>query len=295
MIIRETKRLILREWQEKDIDDFFFMNQDPKVMEYFPSLADRDKTAWLMGRFCEHHNCHGFSIYPVILKENNQFIGFCGLLSANFNSHFTPAVEIGWRFKSEYWGNGYAPEAANAMLEIGFTQFNLDEIVSFTSKNNLKSRRVMEKIGMSYNIKDEFNHPNLDDDSPLKCHVLYRIKNNQDSLRINLEKLENSLWQEETRFDLKYMNQILHAKFFEFGRSGKVYQREDTLDVKPQKIKAKIPLENFKIHHIKPDVIQVTYISETRLNKELQRASRSSIWINEQGNWQLYFHQGTKR
>ncbi|TNF65355.1 MAG: N-acetyltransferase [Gammaproteobacteria bacterium] len=178
MIIVETQRLILRTWQIDDISPMTKVNEDLKVMKYFPSIGNRDTTAWLIGRLEQHHNDHGFSLYPVILKQTNEMIGFVGLLTVGFQAHFTPAVEIGWRLGSQCWGNGYAPEAAYAMLEFGFNKIGLEKIVSFTVKDNLNSRRVMEKIGMTYDYKNDFNHPKIDTKNPLSKHVLYEIYKN---------------------------------------------------------------------------------------------------------------------
>ncbi|MCF6765498.1 GNAT family N-acetyltransferase [Thiotrichales bacterium 19S3-7] len=175
MIIVETKRLILRTWQLEDIAEMTKINQDPQVMRYFPKLGDRDTTAWFIGRLEQHHLDHGYSLYAVVLKQTNQMIGFVGLLNVNFQASFTPAIEIGWRLAAKYWGNGYAPEAANAMLDIAFNQFGLEKIVSFTVKDNLNSRRVMQKIGMKYDSKNDFNHPMVDSKSALARHVLYQI------------------------------------------------------------------------------------------------------------------------
>ena len=76
-----------------------------------------------------------------------------------FEAHFTPCVEIGWRLAHEYWGNGYAPEGAMAFLDYGFNELGLREIVSFTSENNLNSRKVMEKMGMIHHSEEDFDHP----------------------------------------------------------------------------------------------------------------------------------------
>ena len=102
-------------------------------------------------------------------------IGFLGLIPPSFEAHFTPAIEIGWRLASLHWNKGYATEGARAVLDYAFKQLKLDEIVSFTVPHNLASRRVMEKIGMHHNPNDDFDHPKLDQNSPLKRHVLYRI------------------------------------------------------------------------------------------------------------------------
>ena len=102
-------------------------------------------------------------------------IGFLGLMIPSFEAHFTPAVEIGWRLSSTHWNQGYATEGAKAVLHYAFTSLNLPEVVSFTAVNNLASRRVMEKIGLQHNPKDDFDHPKLEQNSPLRRHVLYRL------------------------------------------------------------------------------------------------------------------------
>lgn len=175
MAILETKRLILRAWQKSDVESMFTINQDPKVMEYYPSLQDKAQTQRFIERINQHQNKHGFSLYVVELKSTGEMIGYVGLLRPDFEAHFTPTVEIGWRLASQFWGQGYATEAAKAVLHYAFTQINLTEIVSFTTKDNLKSRRVMQKIGLSHDPKDDFDHPNLDKKNPLCRHVLYRI------------------------------------------------------------------------------------------------------------------------
>ena len=175
MNILETERLILRTWNEKDIAPMTAINQDPKVCEYLPSIGNRSTTEAMLQRFIKHFNEHHFSLYAVELKSTDEMIGFLGLIPPSFEAHFTPAIEIGWRLASMHWNKGYATEAALAVLDYGFNQLKLNEIVSFTVPKNRASRRVMEKIGLNHNPKDDFDHPKLDEDSPLKRHVLYRL------------------------------------------------------------------------------------------------------------------------
>ncbi|MEA3178556.1 MAG: hypothetical protein QOI59_2079 [Gammaproteobacteria bacterium] len=103
------------------------------------------------------------------------FIGFVGLWVPSFTSHFTPCVEIGWRLAKEHWGNGYATEAAVACLRFGFENLTLQQIVAFTAPLNKRSTAVMERIGMSRNPADDFDHPNVPPGDPLRRHVLYRM------------------------------------------------------------------------------------------------------------------------
>jgi len=175
MIVLTTKRLILRTWQNSDLEPMTAINQDSNVMEYFPGLQNTDQTLQFINRIKQHQDDHGFSLYAIEIKNTGEFIGFAGLLIPSFEAHFTPAVEIGWRLASSHWNKGFATEAAKAVLNFAFTKLNLEKVVSFTVENNLRSRRVMEKIGMHYDPEDDFAHPKLDKTSPLCRHVLYRL------------------------------------------------------------------------------------------------------------------------
>lgn len=175
MKILETDRLILRTWKPTDIELMAAIDQDPKVCQYLGAIGNRAATEAGIQRIIKHYAEHGFSLYAVELKQNGEFIGFVGLSIPSFEAHFTPAVEIGWRLASQHWGKGYATEAAEAVLRYGFLTLNLNEIVSFTVVDNQASRRVMEKIGLHHHPQDDFDHPKLTADSPLRRHVLYRL------------------------------------------------------------------------------------------------------------------------
>lgn len=170
-----TKRLLLREWQETDRLVFAAMNSDPEVMKFFLATLTKEESDALIKRCKQHFASHGFGLWALELKETSQFIGFTGLMIPSFASHFTPCVEIGWRIASPFWNKGYATEAALAVLQFAFEKTDLQEIVSFTTSKNLASRRVMEKIGMTRNPADDFEHPKLPTSHPLSKHVLYRI------------------------------------------------------------------------------------------------------------------------
>lgn len=150
------------------------MNADRRVMEYFPRLLSQEESNAMVERICSGFEKNGFGLFAVELLATSEFIGFVGLSVPSFQSSFTPCVEVGWRLVFEHWGKGYAPEAARAVLKDGFERHGLSEIVSFTARVNLKSIRVMEKLGMTRNPEDDFQHPSVADDSPLKHHVLYR-------------------------------------------------------------------------------------------------------------------------
>jgi len=173
--IIETDRLILRTWLNSDLQTMLVINQDPKVMEYFPGLQDLKTTKNFITKVNNHFDKYGYSLYACVRKDSNEFIGFIGLLIADFEAHFTPVTEIGWRLSSKHWGQGFATEGSKAVLDYAFRELEIPEIVSFTAKDNSKSIRVMQKIGLHHNAEDNFDHPKLDDASPLKRHVLYRI------------------------------------------------------------------------------------------------------------------------
>ncbi len=175
MKVLETKRMILREWKDEDIVSFAAMNQDPKVMEFFPSILNYEESVNIVSRARLQFKEEGFCLFAVEIKASGEFIGFVGLSVPRFNAHFTPCVEIGWRIASQYWGQGYATEAAKEVLHAAFKKYNLKEVVSFTSLLNRRSIRIMEKIGLQHDPKDDFDHPSLPIDHPLRRHVLFRL------------------------------------------------------------------------------------------------------------------------
>lgn len=172
----KTKRLLLRPWREQDLEPFAKLNADPEVMKYFPSLLSKKESDRLAERISAPLEQNGWGLWAVSAAEVSDFIGFIGLLEVGFDSHFTPAVEIGWRLDSKYWGKGYATEGALAALKYGFETLRLKEIVSFTSILNKRSIKVMERIGMKHCLDDDFKHPKLPKGHRLSKHVLYRIK-----------------------------------------------------------------------------------------------------------------------
>lgn len=171
----ETKRLILREWQDSDLEPFIAMGQDPLVMEHFPNLLTPEESSAMIDRMKSVFEENGFCFYACELKSTAKFIGFIGLSIPKFKAHFTPCVEIGWRISSGHWGEGYATEGALKCLEIGFEEFNLDEIVSIAVKSNFKSHKVMDKIGMQRDLDGDFLHPNLASNHRSAPHLLYRM------------------------------------------------------------------------------------------------------------------------
>lgn len=173
--MHHTERLTLRRWHESDKPLFAAMNADPKVMEFFPALCTRERSDEMVDQFNEQLDNVGFTFWALETRAGREFIGFVGLSVYQADLPFCPCVEIGWRIAFDQWGNGYATEAARECLTLGFTQFGLDEIVAFTTLANVRSRHVMEKIGME-NTNNNFMHPSVPEATGMKEHCLYRIQ-----------------------------------------------------------------------------------------------------------------------
>jgi RimJ/RimL family protein N-acetyltransferase len=170
----QTSRLRLRRWRVDDREPFAAMNADPRVMKYFRATLTQAESDSMVGRIEEHFAKHGFGHWAVEIPEVTPFAGSIGLWVPRFQAPFTPCVEIGWRIAAAYWNRGYATEGAQAALTFGFDVLGLNEIVAFTVPSNLPSQRVMEKIGMTRNPADDFDHPELPEGHALRRHVLYR-------------------------------------------------------------------------------------------------------------------------
>jgi len=178
----KTKRLILRPWQETDLRPFAALNADPKVREFFPSILSREESDSLAHRMRAKIEERGWGKWAVGVPGIADFIGFIGLNSEDesfFPDHLSTAVEIGWRLAHDHWGKGYATEGATAVLAYGFENLNLKEIVSVATEQNMRSRRIMEKIGMHHDPKDDFDYLKLPADHILRRHVLYRLKQHE--------------------------------------------------------------------------------------------------------------------
>ncbi len=144
-------------------------------MEFMPKQLSRAESDAFVDRIEDGFEQRGWSLWAVEIVDEARFAGFVGLAAADFEAPFTPAVEVGWRLAADCWNRGYASEAARAALEFGFDVVGLDEIVSFTAVVNERSQRVMQKIGMTRDPTDDFDHPRLPEGHRLRRHVLYRI------------------------------------------------------------------------------------------------------------------------
>jgi len=174
--IIETERLILRTWKKADAKPYFRINQDLRVIECLRGPLTMQQVNDFIEATNHQWSNRGYTLWAAELKATAEFMGFIGLNYTAWEAHFTPAVEVGWRLGSQYWGKGYATEGAKASLNYGFQICGLEEIVSFTVPANVRSIRVMEKIGLKRDLKGDFAHPKLPADHPLSVHILYRLK-----------------------------------------------------------------------------------------------------------------------
>ena len=172
-----TARLLLRQWSDEDVAAFAAMSADPTVTQYLLPLSERGLSAetWVAGKRA-HWVEHGFGQWVVELPGATSFLGVVGLETVSYQAHFTPAVEVAWRLARPFWDRGYATESARAAVDYGFDELGLREIVALTVPANQRSRRVMERLGMTRAPEDDFDHPRVPG-GPLKRHVLYRLRN----------------------------------------------------------------------------------------------------------------------
>jgi len=171
-----TERLLLRRWREEDRLPFQQINADPRVMEFMPARLTAEESDALIPLIESHFDEHGFGVFALELAEIRTFIGYVGLMIPSFKAPFMPAVEILWRLDANHWGKGFATEAAREVLRYAFKNLKLDSVVAFTVPMNIRSRRVMERIGMRHEPSEDFDHPNLPDGHLLRRHLLYRIR-----------------------------------------------------------------------------------------------------------------------
>jgi len=177
IIETETKRLLLRQWRETDLDYFAEINSSKKVMEFYPSILSRQQSDDFAQNIQQRISDSGWGFWAIEIPQVCEFIGFVGLNKPGYELPFELEAEIGWRLSENYWGNGYATEAAVAALDIGFKQLGMSEIVSFASVLNHASINVMQRLKMTKSELD-FEHPKVPVGDPLRQHCLYRISNN---------------------------------------------------------------------------------------------------------------------
>ncbi|MDP9281432.1 MAG: GNAT family N-acetyltransferase [Chloroflexota bacterium] len=173
-----TERLVLRPWRDSDRPPFAALNADPKAMEHFPKTSSREQSDIFVDRIVARMEQHGFGLWAVEVVGVADFIGFIGLNPADAVLG-RPVLEVGWRLVVEHWGHGYATEGGRASLAHAFDVLGREEVVSFATTRNERSRHVMEKLGMVRRPEDDFDHPGVPPSWSGRRHVLYRITREQ--------------------------------------------------------------------------------------------------------------------
>ncbi|MFJ2993330.1 GNAT family N-acetyltransferase [Pandoraea sp. NPDC087047] len=170
-----TGRTILRQWRTDDLPLFAALNADREVMRHFPTTLDKTQSNAVALRLAQHLETHGFGPWALEIPGVTPFAGFVGLMRVGFDAPFVPAVEIGWRLARAWWSKGYATEAASAAARYAFETLGMDSLVSFTVPANVRSRAVMQRIGMRHCPDEDFLHPLIPLGHRLRRHVLYRL------------------------------------------------------------------------------------------------------------------------
>jgi len=174
----KTERLTLRPWKNDDFLPYAEMNADPRVREFFPSVLTREQSDTEVRHFQMTHERDGFCFFAAELIATGELAGFIGLQTMTLvvPRVAQPAVEIGWRLSPLHWGKGLATEGARGVIRYAFATLQLREVVAITVPANLRSRRVMEKIGMRHFPELDFDHPRVPQGHPMRAHVLYALK-----------------------------------------------------------------------------------------------------------------------
>lgn len=170
----ETERLIIRPWRDGDRAVYLATCNTETVTANLGGPAKVEEIDAGLGRIRKSQDDNGFCFWALERKADGAFLGYCGLKVTNLPG--TPVaddVEIGWRLREDAWSQGYATEAAAAVLAWAWANLPVDRIVSFTIPPNQASQRVMQRIGMRRREDLDFAHPNFPPDHQLSAHVAY--------------------------------------------------------------------------------------------------------------------------
>jgi RimJ/RimL family protein N-acetyltransferase len=173
----ETARLIIRPWRDEDRAPYASFNADPEVRRFYPDVLTEAESNATLDRLIAGYEADGFGFLAVERKSDGALIGDVGIKPVHMSLRGEPPIEVGWLLGRPFWGQGYAPEAANAWIDFAFAELRVSEVVAFTAVPNLPSQRVMAKLGMSRDQLGDFEHPGMPEDHALRPHVLFRIAN----------------------------------------------------------------------------------------------------------------------
>ncbi len=175
----ETDRLVLRKWEEQDLEGLIELCGHPEVMEFFGTVKSPIEVEEMLTRILGQQAKHGYCFPVVEDRMSGRLLGFCGLKVQETDIPIGPCVEIGWRLQRDAWGKGIATEAARIWLKFGFETLKLDEIVANMVAGNFRSENTMKRLGMVYSEGDDFIDPDMDANDPLAKNILYRITKKQ--------------------------------------------------------------------------------------------------------------------
>jgi len=176
-MIIETPRLRLRPLIDSDMESYLAMWADPEVIRHVsPTPISRAAAEAAATHYTRLLQTKGYGYWTIDVNGGPSFAGIIELVDVNFTAAFTPAIEVGWLLPREHWGNGYATDGGRAALDYAFTTLELDEVVALTAASNIASQRVMQRLGMTHDPQDDFDHPYLLGTS-LQRGVLYRSRN----------------------------------------------------------------------------------------------------------------------
>ena len=170
----ETGRLVLRSWRADDRTPFAAICADPRVMATLGPVMDRTASDALLDRVEAIEAAHGHTFWALERQSDQALIGWCGVIRGNAGP-VAGKAEIGWRLAYEAWGQGYASEAAQASVAWLFANLADEAAWAITSTDNLRSRAVMERLGMRYHPELDFDHPRVPEGDPLRPHVTYAV------------------------------------------------------------------------------------------------------------------------
>ncbi|MEO8684735.1 MAG: GNAT family N-acetyltransferase [Devosia sp.] len=173
----ETERLVLREWEDRDRPYFAAIVADPYVMRYYPATRSHSEADAWIDRMIAGYAAGTAHFMAVERKTDGALLGLTGTAGIAFAIPTAPQIEIGWLLGQQFWGQGYAPEAARAAMAHAFDVLGHKEVTAFTATINRPSQRVKEKLGMRRDPAANFEHPNVPAGHPLRPHVLYRVAN----------------------------------------------------------------------------------------------------------------------